>query len=61
MTKWSKKYTFLYLVYIKTAGILFGSTIHPRCFGYPVGKVKFCIKNYPAFPHMIQSMVRTSQ
>jgi len=44
MTKWSNKYTFIYLIYIKTAGILFTSTILPRCFWYPVGKVNFGLK-----------------
>jgi hypothetical protein len=44
MTKWSNKYTFIYLIYIKTAGILFRSIALPRCFGYPVGKVNFGLK-----------------
>ena len=44
ITKWRIKYTFLYLIYIKTAGILFKSTVPPRCFGYPVGQVNFGLK-----------------
>jgi len=44
MTKLSKNYTFLYLIYIKTTVILFRSTVLHRWFGYPVEKVNFGLK-----------------
>jgi len=34
----------MYLIYIKSAGILFRSTVLPRWFGYPFGKVNFGLK-----------------
>ena len=43
-TKWSNKYTFIYLIYIKTLGVSFWSTALPRLFGYLVGEVNFGLK-----------------
>ena len=44
MTKWSNKYIFIFIIYIKTPEILFRSTVLPRLFGYPGCKGNFGLK-----------------